>query len=97
MAGRPPAEAVLSLQSRLKSDPPPAGIEVRWAGEGEWKITLDVFRDLGIAFGAACLGIYILLLWQTDSYGMPLLLMVAIPLTIIGILPGLLVAESVHQ
>ncbi len=88
MAGRPPAEAVLSLQSRLKENPPPAGIEVKWAGEGEWKITLDVFRDLGIAFGAACLAIYILLLWQTDSYGMPLLLMVAIPLTIIGILPG---------
>ena len=88
MAGRPPAEAVLSLQSRLRDDPAPHGIDVRWAGEGEWKITLDVFRDLGIAFGTACLGIYILLIWQTNSYGMPLLLMVAIPLTIIGILPG---------
>ena len=88
MAGRPPAEAVLSLQAKLRDDPPQDGIEVRWAGEGEWKITLDVFRDLGIAFGAACLGIYVLLIWQTNSYGMPLLLMVAIPLTIIGILPG---------
>lgn len=88
MAGRPPAEAVLSLQSRLRDNPAPHGVEVRWAGEGEWKITLDVFRDLGIAFGAACLGIYILLIWQTNSYGMPLLLMVAIPLTVIGILPG---------
>jgi len=88
MAGRPPAEAVLSLQAHLRRHPPPEGIRVEWAGEGEWKITLDVFRDLGIAFGAACLGIYILLLWQTDSYGMPLLLMVAIPLTVIGILPG---------
>ncbi len=88
MSGRPPAEAVLSLQSKLRRNPPPAGIEVAWAGEGEWKITLDVFRDLGIAFGAACLGIYVLLLWQTGSYGMPLLLMVSIPLTVIGILPG---------
>ena len=88
MAGRPPAEAVLSLQSRLRDDPAPYGVDVRWAGEGEWKITLDVFRDLGIAFGAACVGIYILLIWQTNSYGMPLLLMVSIPLTIIGILPG---------
>jgi multidrug efflux pump subunit AcrB len=79
---------VLSLQGRLRNDPAPHGVDVRWAGEGEWKITLDVFRDLGIAFGAACLGIYILLIWQTNSYGMPLLLMVAIPLTIIGILPG---------
>ena len=88
MAGRPPAEAVLSLQGKLRDNPAPHGVDVRWAGEGEWKITLDVFRDLGIAFGAACLGIYILLIWQTNSYGMPLLLMVAIPLTIIGILPG---------
>jgi len=86
--GRPPAEAVLSLQSRLNDDPTPAGLSVDWAGEGEWKITLDVFRDLGIAFGAAVLGIYILLVWETKSYAMPLLLMVAIPLTIIGILPG---------
>jgi multidrug efflux pump subunit AcrB len=88
MAGRPPAEAVLSLQRRLRDDPAPHQVDVRWAGEGEWKITLDVFRDLGLAFGAACLGIYILLIWQTNSYGMPLLLMLAIPLTIIGILPG---------
>ncbi len=88
MADRPPAEAVLDLQRRLEGDPPPVGIHVAWAGEGEWKITLDVFRDLGIAFGAAVLGIYILLIWETGSYIMPLLLMMAIPLTIIGILPG---------
>jgi multidrug efflux pump subunit AcrB len=88
MAGRPPAEAVLSLTGRLKTDPLPEGLRVDWAGEGEWKITLEVFRDLGIAFGAAVLGIYILLVWETQSYAMPLLLMVAIPLTIIGILPG---------
>ena len=88
MTGRPPAEAVLSLMGRLKTDPLPAGLRVDWSGEGEWKITLDVFRDLGIAFGAAVLGIYILLVWETQSYAMPLLLMIAIPLTIIGILPG---------
>ena len=35
----------------------PAGTEAKWSGEGEWKITLDVFRDLGIAFGAALVGI----------------------------------------
>ena len=38
-----------------------------WNGEGEWKITLDVFRDLGLAFGAALLGIYMLLVYQTGS------------------------------
>ncbi len=64
------------------------GLTAVLSGEGEWKITLDVFRDLGIAFGAACLGIYILLVYETKSYAMPLILMISIPLTIIGILPG---------
>ncbi|MBU0618118.1 MAG: efflux RND transporter permease subunit, partial [Planctomycetes bacterium] len=66
----------------------PDGFEVDWAGEGEWKITLDVFRDLGLAFAAACLGIYVLLVYETKSYLMPLILMISIPLTIIGIMPG---------
>ena len=88
MAGRPPAEAVLRLESRLKKEPLSAALTVDWAGEGEWKITLDVFRDLGIAFGAAVLGIYMLLVWESSSYVMPLVLMLAIPLTVIGILPG---------
>jgi multidrug efflux pump subunit AcrB len=88
LAGRTPVEAVLNLQQRISDNPAADGIEVAWAGEGEWKITLDVFRDLGIAFGAAVLGIYILLIWETGSYAMPLMLMMAIPLTVIGILPG---------
>jgi multidrug efflux pump subunit AcrB len=66
----------------------PAGTRAVWNGEGEWKITLDVFRDLGIAFAAAVLGIYILLIYQTGSYAMPLILMISIPLTLIGIMPG---------
>jgi len=66
----------------------PPGTSVRWDGEGEWKITLDVFRDLGIAFGMALVGIYLLLVAQTGSYAMPLVLMISIPLTLIGILPG---------
>ncbi|MFH1745897.1 MAG: efflux RND transporter permease subunit, partial [Planctomycetota bacterium] len=66
----------------------PAGFEVDWAGEGEWNITIDVMRDLGLAFAAACLGIYVLLVYETKSYLMPLILMISIPLTIIGIMPG---------
>ena len=88
MEGRSPAEAVLDLQSRLAADPPPPGTEVQWAGEGEWKITVDVFRDLGIAFAAALAGIFVLLVIQTKSWGMPALIMSAIPLTVIGIMPG---------
>ena len=66
----------------------PDGIRVDFAGEGEWKITLDVFRDLGIAFAAALLGIYILLVAQIGSFVIPVVVMLAIPLTVIGILPG---------
>jgi multidrug efflux pump subunit AcrB len=66
----------------------PTSTRVRWNGEGEWKITLEVFRDLGIAFGLALVGIYFLLVYQTGSYAMPLVLMISIPLTLIGILPG---------
>jgi len=66
----------------------PRGTWVSWRGEGEWKITLDVFRDLGIAFVAALVGIYFLLVYQTGSYAMPGILMISIPLTLIGILPG---------
>ena len=87
-AGRPPGEAVLSLRSRLAREPLPEGARAEWAGEGEWKITVDVFRDLGIAFGVALVLIWVLLVAQTNSLGLPLLLMSAIPLTLLGIMPG---------
>jgi multidrug efflux pump subunit AcrB len=87
-AGVPPGEAVIDLQSMLKKDPIQPGLTTQWAGEGEWKITLDVFRDLGLAFAAALVGIFILLVGQTGSFVMPALIMSAIPLTLLGILPG---------
>lgn len=66
----------------------PEGTRAVWTGEGEWQITLDVFRDLGIAFAVAVFGIYVILVYQTGSYAMPLILMISIPLTMIGIMPG---------
>jgi multidrug efflux pump subunit AcrB len=87
-AGVPPGEAVIDLKARLGKAPLPPRTSVEWAGEGEWKITLDVFRDLGIANAAALTGIYILLVAETGSFLMPLLVMAAIPLTLLGILPG---------
>jgi multidrug efflux pump subunit AcrB len=63
-------------------------INVSFTGEGEWKLTLDVFRDMGLAFIAALIAIYILLVHQTKSFAIPLVVMMAIPLTIIGIMPG---------
>jgi len=87
-AGRSPVEAMLDLQGSMSRAPLPPGFTVDWAGEGEWKITLEVFRDLGLAFVGALLLIYILLVQQTESFVIPLVIMVAIPLTLIGILPG---------
>jgi multidrug efflux pump subunit AcrB len=66
----------------------PEDFEVKWNGEGEWKITLDVFRDLGIAFAAALFAIFMLLMFQTGSRLLPIVIMLAIPLTLIGIMPG---------
>ncbi|MGQ9653467.1 MAG: efflux RND transporter permease subunit [Thermodesulfobacteriota bacterium] len=87
-AGLPPPEAILALTREVKGDHGLKGFQVEWAGEGEWEITLRVFRDLGIAFGVAVLGIYILLLYQTGSYLLPAIQLIALPLSVIGILPG---------
>lgn len=88
MAGKSPVNAILNLDGHFTDNPLPAGTRVVWSGEGEWQITLDVFRDLGIAFGTALLLIYLLLLIETKSYGLPMIIMGAIPLTMIGIMPG---------
>ena len=88
MAGRSPVEAILDLFDSFKKQPLPEGYTAEMAGEGEWKITVDVFRDLGLAFAAAMVMIYILLVGQTGSLSVPLIMMIAIPLTVIGIMPG---------
>lgn len=87
-AGRPPGEVVLDMQAELAARPLAAAVDVVWSGEGEWKITVDVFRDLGIAFSVALLGIYLLLVGQTGSLSLPLIVMLAVPLTGLGIFPG---------
>tara|TARA_R110002153_G_scaffold99102_1_gene234321 strand:- start:10371 stop:13694 length:3324 start_codon:yes stop_codon:yes gene_type:complete len=66
----------------------PEGTSYSFSGEGEWKITIDVFRDMGIAFAFALVGIFFLLKLQTSSSALALIIMSAIPLTIIGIMPG---------
>ncbi len=88
MAGRSPVEAILDMFDVFKKQPLPPGYTAEMAGEGEWKITVDVFRDLGLAFAAAMVMIYILLVGQTGSLTVPLIMMIAIPLTVIGIMPG---------
>lgn len=66
----------------------PEGVTVRWGDEGEMYITLHLFRDLALAMLVALAGIYVILMNQTGSYKLPLVIMLAIPLMVIGVLPG---------
>jgi len=59
---------------------------MKW--DGEWQVTYEVFRDLGIAFAGALLLIYVLIVAWFGSFVAPLVMMAAIPLTLIGIAPG---------
>ena len=59
---------------------------VKW--DGEWQVTIEVFRDLGLAFGAVCILIYMLMVGWFKSYVTPFIIMVVIPLSLIGILPA---------
>jgi multidrug efflux pump subunit AcrB len=59
---------------------------MKW--DGEWHITYEVFRDLGIAFAAVLILIYILVVWWFEAFGVPLTIMAAIPFSLVGILPA---------
>ncbi len=72
-------------------------IELKWTGEGEWLITKDVFRDMGLAFLFALVAIFIVLRMQTGSVSISLIIMSAIPLTVIGIMPGFWLLNSLGE
>lgn len=59
---------------------------IKW--DGEWQITYETFRDMGIAYGVGMILIYLLVVAQFRSYLVPLIIMAPIPLTIIGVMPG---------
>ncbi|MFZ6746518.1 efflux RND transporter permease subunit [Undibacterium sp. JH2W] len=65
---------------------PYRGFSLKW--DGEWKITYETFRDMGIAYGVGLILIYLLVVAQFGSYLTPLIIMAPIPLTIIGVMPG---------
>jgi len=66
----------------------PSDIMVKWDGEGEWDTTIRVFRDMGLAFAFALVGIYFVMRMQTGSATLALIIMSSIPMTVIGIMPG---------
>ena len=77
----------VSLSGTLTGPPASdAGSAFEWAGE--WTVTYETFRDLGLAFGAALVLIYILLVWEFGNFTQALVVMAPIPLTLIGIIPG---------
>lgn len=59
---------------------------IKW--DGEWQITFETFRDMGIAYSVGLVLIYLLVLGQFRSYVVPLIIMAPIPLTVIGVMPG---------
>jgi multidrug efflux pump subunit AcrB len=63
-----------------------AGFSIKW--DGEWQITYETFRDMGLAYSVGLLLIYLLVVAQFGSYAVPLVIMAPIPLTLIGIMPG---------
>jgi multidrug efflux pump subunit AcrB len=67
---------------------PPTDTRYALKWDGEWHITYEVFRDLGLAFAAVLVLIYILIVGWFQSFVTPLVIMVAIPFSLVGILPA---------
>jgi len=97
-----PVYAILQLGPEISKIPIPEGYAIeqytahqpfdtakyaiKW--DGEWHITYEVFRDLGVAFGAVLILIYILVVGWFRSFLTPLVIMAAIPFSLVGILPA---------
>ncbi len=67
-------------------DDPYRGYSIKW--DGEWQVTYETFRDMGLAYAVGLVLIYLLVVAQFGSYLTPLIIMAPIPLTIIGVMPG---------
>ena len=65
---------------------PYSAYSLKW--DGEWQVTFETFRDMGIAYAVGLVLIYLLVVAQFKSYLVPLVIMAPIPLTIIGVMPG---------
>lgn len=94
--------AMLNLQPKIDSIAPPLGTHIttyltaepgdtetyamKW--DGEWQVTYEVFRDLGIAFAVVLVLIYALVVGWFQSFATPLVIMAAIPFSLVGIMPA---------
>jgi multidrug efflux pump subunit AcrB len=97
-----PVYGVLGVGQQLAAYRPPEGYEIvqyytaqPWSEErlalkwdGEWHITYETFRDMGLAFVVAMVLIYLLIVGEFQSFLTPLIIMAPIPLTLIGVVPG---------
>ena len=73
-------------QYLVRQPPQPWLPSLKW--DGEWQVTYETFRDMGLAYAVGLILIYLLVVAQFRSYRVPLIIMAPIPLTLIGILPG---------
>ncbi len=81
MDSKPDMEQALTDQPKNPYLP-----SIKW--DGEWQVTYETFRDMGIAYAVGLIVIYLLVVAAFHSYLTPLVIMAPIPLTIIGIMPG---------
>jgi multidrug efflux pump subunit AcrB len=73
---------------RHMTQPPVSTEQLSMKWDGEWQITYEVFRDLGLAFAAVLVLIYVLVVGWFQSFKTPFVILAPIPLSLVGILPG---------
>ncbi len=84
--GDEPLAGAQVSQRFLSAPADTAGYAIKW--DGEWQITYETFRDMGLAYSVGLLLIYLLVVAQFRDYLVPLVIMAPIPLTVIGVMPG---------
>jgi len=84
--GREHPEGAPVAQRFISQPDDPNTAAIKW--DGEWQITYETFRDMGLAYSVGLVLIYLLVVAQFGSYALPLIIMAPIPLTIIGVMPG---------
>jgi len=84
--GRPLADGQPLEQYYIRQPENPYRYSLKW--DGEWQVTYETFRDMGLAYSVGLILIYLLVVAQFRSYVVPLIIMAPIPLTLIGVMPG---------